>query len=600
MRKIALILTALLPLACSYIGEEPYTNLDAAAIGSNPNTYLLPANEAYSYIQSGYNFVGGAFLDAATDDAMSTVANSSIHRLARGYINMDNTIVTPWANCFRGIRQACFAQTVLHDYTVKLPGRTPEETAALKRQYYYEMTALRAHYEFILLQYYGGYPIVDEAIGFDRRQEATDIARNSFAECVEHICELCDTAAAHLYVVAHNDNAALGRMTKGAALAIKAKTLLYAASPLYNRPGHDNPLTGYTSSDVPAAYPTVEDRWKRAAFACSQVLKLQKDDGSPAYALVDCPTPASWNTDNFLTGDGSVSEWIFIRTAGKSTNLEKRHYPPTISRGSGGGTVPTQELVNAFCAEDGSRIPEPTDGQPTVIEARDRRFYAFIAYNGCRTFDIYNNGTLAAKRDVFTRSGKGETKDAIGAASDLSTTTGYYLAKFLYPQLNFTAKNVPSQYHLWPIIRLADIYLMYAEAMVCGYGSFDSDPDGLGLTALDAVKAVRTRAGFGPGDHFYDGITDAADFMERVVKCERRIELCLEGSRYFDLRRWMDAPTVLNRPVHGVRINYDGTSSTYSYFEADPDRSFSERMYFHPIAKTVLKNNPNIVQNPGY
>ena len=599
MRKSALILTSILALACSYIGEEPYTNLDAAAIGSNPNTYLLPANEAYTYMQNGFNFVGGSCLDAATDDAMSTVANATVHRLARGYINMDNTIVSPWANSFRGIRQACFAQHVLRDYTVKLPGRTPGETAALKAQYYYEMTALRAHYEFTLLQYYGGFPIVDEAIAFDDRQTA-DIARNSFSECVEHICELCDTAAAHLYVVAHNDNAALGRMTRGAALAIKAKTLLYAASPLYNRAGNTNPLIGYTAADVPPAYPAVSDRWRRAAHACMAVLTLQKDDGTPAYSLVNCPTPESWNTSNFLTGDGSVSEWIFIKTAAKSTTLEKRHYPPTISRGSGGGTVPTQELVNAFCAADGSRIAPPTDGQPTITEGREPRFYAFIAYDGCRTFDIYNGATLVSRRNVFTHSGKGETKDAIGAASDLSTTTGYYMAKFLYPQLNFTAKNVPSQYHLWPIIRLADIYLMYAEAMVCGYDSFDTDPDGLGMTALDAVKAVRARAGFGAGDHFYDGITTAADFMEQVVKCERRIELCFEGSRYFDLRRWMDAPTVLNRPVHGVQINYDGTTSEYNYFEADSDRSFSERMYFHPIAKSVLKTNPNIIQNPGY
>ena len=548
----------------------------------------------------GYNCCGGAFLDAATDDAMCTVSSSSVHRLAWGYLTEDNTIYSPWVNCYRGIHQCIFAQNGLEKYNTQFAGKTPEEVASLKEQFYHEMNALRAYYEFTLLQFYAGFPIVDKAYTLSDESEVLNIQRNSFSECVEHIVALCDTAAAHLHTIPHDDAAMLGNMTKGAALAIKAKTLAYAASPLYNQASNTDPLLGYTASDVPAAYPAVADRWKRAAAACADLLNLRPDGtivpgsnfdagGNTQYTLVSCGNASVYNSTSLFIGNASVKEWIVMKTAAKNYSLENRHYPPSISNNSGGGTVPTQELVNAFCKSDGSDIAEPTDGQNTVYTGRDRRFQAYIAYDKARY----------GSRQIRTITGDGATADGLNATPDLSTTTGYYMMKFLNPTLNFNA-TPNTQFHIWPIIRLADIILLYSEAMALGYDSFDTDPEGYGWTAKEAIQIVRKRSGFNKTtDKYFEGVTTTAQFIDKV-KRERRVELCFEGQRYHDLRRWMDAMEVLNKPVHGLETNVTGGSTTYTYFVADPRRAFTKAMYYHPIPKSVLKVNSKIKQNPGY
>ena len=586
--------------ACDYLNEEPYHYVKEEDVFNIEARYNQPCFEAYRYMFDGYNCCGGAFLDAATDDAMATVSGSAIHRLAWGYLSEDNTIYSPWTNCYRGIHQCIFAQNGFDKYNTQFAGKTPKEVADLKEQFYHEMNALRAYYEFTLLQFYAGFPIVDKAYTLSDEAEVLNKGRNSFSECVEHIVALCDTAAAHLYTKPHNDNAMLGNMTKGAAMAIKAKTLVYAASPLYNQAGNDNPLIGYTATDVPADYPTVADRWKRAAAACADVLNLRADGsivpgskfeagGNSLYTLVACGNATVYNSTTLFTGNATVKEWIVMKTAEKNYSLENRHYPPSLSNNSGGGTVPTQELVNAFCKSDGSYISEPANGEATVYTGRDRRFQAYIGYNGAK----YGSRTL------YTRTGDGATKDAIGATTDLSTTTGYYMMKFLNPTLNFNS-TPNTQFHIWPVIRIADIILLYSEAMALGYDSFDVDPQGYGWTAKEAIQLLRKRSGFPVAtDKYFDGVTTTAQFIDKV-KRERRIELCFEGQRYHDLRRWMDAETVLNKPVHGLETNVSGGNTTYTYFVADQRRAFTKAMYLHPIPKSVLKVNTKIKQNPGY
>ncbi|MCF0175714.1 MAG: RagB/SusD family nutrient uptake outer membrane protein [Bacteroidales bacterium] len=581
---ISAISLCLCAVSCGYLDEEPYHYLTEEAALITEANYLKPSNMAYSFIPDGYNCVGNAFLDCATDDAMATASGSNVHKLARGNVSADSPILNPWANCYRGIHQALFAQYGLTTYKPFLAGKTEAAVEELLERYYNEMNALQALYGFILLQHYGGFPIIDEYMGLDDEEALEGKTRDTFADCVEHIVALCDSAANHLPVKLANSE--VGRMTQGAALAIKAKTLVYAASPLYNQEGNTNPLIGYTAATVPSDYPEVTDRWKRAAAACAAVINLK----GTGYALVAANNSAAFNTAIF-NANGNCAEWIVMKTAAKNNSMENRHYPPSLSKNNGGGTVPTQDLVNAFTKSDGSDISVMTDGTATVYTGRDRRFDAFIAYEGCKTF----------ASQIYTHIGDGATKDALNATTDHSTTTGYYLAKHLSPKINFTAASPGTYFHIWPIIRFSDIYLLYAEAMVNGYGDFNVDPEGYGLTALGAIQAIRKRAGYNAStDKFYNGITSAEDFMNKVVKRERRVELCFEGQRYFDLRRWLDAEEVLNKPVHGVEITKTGSNLAYKYFEADNRRTFTSNMYFSPIPKSVLKLNKAIQQNPGY
>ena len=365
-----------------------------------------------------------------------------------------------------------------------------------------------------------------------------------------------------------------GRMTKGAALAIKAKTLIFSASPLFNQSGNSNKLIGHVNSNEAE----VSNRWAIAAAACAEVINLKNQSGSNVYSL-------HANYEKLFTTSPN-SEYIVFVGASKSNGLENRQYPPSLSRNLGGGTVPTQEFVDAFTMVNGSAYVR--DDLSVQYNNRDPRFNVIVGYNG---------STYGKLGKIYTKLGEDATSDALNAVIDRSTNTGYYLKKFLDFNINFSLANPGNTFHLFPIIRLADVLLLYAEAMNEAYGP-DTDPNNFGLTAKDAVLTVRSRAGFKSDDQFLNGVTTKESMREKI-KNERRIELSFEEQRYFDVRRWMDGDR-LNQPVTGIRIIQNGNTLDYSNFTVDDLRKFSPHMYLHPIPLNEIKISPQIVQNPGW
>lgn len=558
---------------CEYLDEKPYDWAQPEDIFTAENNYVRPVNQTYSYIKGGFNRISGAFLDAATDDGSCVVSNSSIHRLSRGFVTSNSAVEGCWESSYRGIRQALFVQKNLKELKLVLNNKTDAEVAQIKGVYSGEMFALRALFEFDLLKHYGGYPIIDKyyELGDPELAEKT---RDSFADCVQHITALCDSAVKYLDVEPLGGNGGYGRMTKGAALAIKAKTLVYSASPLFNQAGNTNTLTGHTST----SQTDIKTRWEEAADAGAAVINLKKANGANKYILytnyeklfVTCPN----------------DEYIVFFSEGKSNGLENRQYPPSLSKNSGGGTVPTQELVDAFTLANGTVYVRGDDSKQYT--GRDPRFNLVIGYNGA---------TYGPRGKIFTKTGEGATMDALNAVTDKSTNTGYYLRKFLDTNVNFSIANPATAFHLFPIIRLADVLLLYAEAMNAAYGP-DADPKGYGLTARAAVQRIRTRAGFTSSDKFLEGVVTSEQMLSRI-KHERRIELAFEEQRYFDLRRWMEGDN-LNRPVSGIRIEDVAGNLTYSYFVVDELRRFDVKMYLHPIPLDEIKISPLIQQNPGW
>ena len=578
MRKVQFISTIfslLFLAACNYMGEVPYDWAQPDDVFTSEAQYMRPINQTYSYLPGGFNRLSSAYLDAATDDGMCTVAGSSIHQLSRAFVTSNSAIEGCWNGSYDGIRQALYVQKNLMEQPLVLNQKTPEDVTALKLIFSGEMYALRAYFEFDLLRHYGGYPVVDKvyAVG---DPATSQFSRSNFADCVKHIENLCDSAAKYLDVEPQGNS--FGRMTKGAALAIKAKALVYAASPLYNQPGNTNPVIGY----INAASEDVKARWEAAAKACADVINLKTATGSKKYSLFALSKTVTYDK-LFVTCPNN--EYIMFIDAPKSNGLENRQYPPSISKNSGGGTVPTQELVDAFTLSSGA---DYTRGAIPQYSGRDPRFDYVIGYNGSK---------YGALGTIYTKTGTGATMDALNAVVDKSTNTGYYLRKFLDLNVNFSVANPATTFHIYPLIRLADIYLMYAEAMTQAYG-IDADPQGYGLTAKSAVNAVRTRAGFTATDQYLTGVTTPELMMDKIKK-ERRVELCFEEQRYFDLRRWMDG-NVLNRPVSGVRIEANVTQTTYNYFIVDDQRKFDPKMYFHPIPLSEMKVSPQMVQNPGW
>ncbi|MEJ7779032.1 MAG: RagB/SusD family nutrient uptake outer membrane protein [Daejeonella sp.] len=563
---------ALTFFSCRYMDEYPYDWAQPVDVFSMEQNYERPINQAYSYLTGGFDRINGSYLDAATDDGMSTLRNSSIHRLSRGFVNSSSPVESSWDASYKGIRQSLFVQKSLAEIDLVLNNKTSQDVINIKNTYSGEMYSLRAWYEFDLLRHYGGYPIINKYYNLGD-PELSGIGRNSFKECVQNIISLCDSAVKYLDVAPVGAAGGFGRMTRGAALAIKAKTLIFAASPLFNQSGNGNPLTGY----VGAGAADIKARWEEAALACAAVINLKTSSGAPAYSL-----HSDYST---LFTSSPNSEYIVFVGDAKSNNLENRQFPPTLSKTAGGGTVPTQEFADGFSLADGSTYVR--NSSTNQYANRDPRFVATIGFDGSK----YDTKT------VFTHLGQGATNDGLNILTDRSTNTGYYLKKFLDLKVDFSKATPVTAFHLTPLIRLSDMLLLYAEAMNEAYGP-DADPKGFGLSASAAVQRVRTRAGFTGSDKYLQGVTSIPAMRDKI-KQERRIELSFEEQRYFDLRRWLDGST-LAKPVTGINIEITNGVTTNTYFTVDALRKFDTRMYLHPIPLQETMISPKIVQNPGW
>ena len=567
---ITIIFTLLIIPACNFMDELPsdwHTPENAFQLET---TYERNINQGYANIKDGYNRINGAFLDAATDDGTATMLNSNIHRLAQGFYSAKSPIENCWNNSYTGIRQTLFTEKYLNEVPLFLNNKSSEDVEVIKSEARAQMKALRALYEFDLLQHYGGYPIIDTYMEISDPR-FNELKRNSFESCVNNIVALCDSAALKLEV----KHTSFGHMEVGSALAIKAKTLIFAASALYNKPSNMNPVLGY----VNATALDVENRWKAAAAACADVINL-KNGTKTRYSLF-----ANYSK---LFNTCPNDEYIVFYGTSKSNSLENRQYPPTLAKTAGGGTVPSQQFVDAFTNKDGSTYTRAS-GDTAKYTDRDPRFDIIVGYNG---------SSYGPRGKIYTQLGVDETNDGLNKVKDYSTTTGYYLKKFLDTSINFSVGSPVTTFHLFPIIRLADILLMYSEAMTQAY-SFESDPLNYGLTAKAAVEMIRKRAGFDVAtDKYYDGATTKEVQLQKIYD-ERRIELAFEESRYFDLRRWMKTE-VLAQPIKGMRINFDGSSWKYTEFTVDNLRVFEEKMYFTPIPKNEILVFPLLEQNPGW
>jgi hypothetical protein len=242
-------------------------------------------------------------------------------------------------------------------------------------------------------------------------------------------------------------------------------------------------------------------------------------------------------------------------------------------------------LADAFTLASGSDYGRGSVA--TQYTGRDPRFVATIGFDGSK----YGTKT------VYTRTGQGSTVDGLNITPERSTNTGYYLKKFLDFNVDFSKATPGTAFHLFPLIRLGDILLLYSESMNEAYGP-DADPKAYGLNAKTALQRVRTRAGFNASDKYLEGVS-STEAMREKIKQERRVELSFEEQRYFDLRRWLDG-SKLNTPVTGISIEVTGGVTTENYFTVDALRKFENRMYLHPIPLQETMISPKITQNPGW
>ncbi len=556
-----LIITAIVSLTTLWscdLNYVPLEQMSAEEAFKDSLRLEMFVNDLYVYLNTGvqFNRVGGALLDCATDLAVYSPlgTSSGINSYTRATMNAASggNPDSRWAETYTGIRKA---NVILRniDLTVGL-------SQSKKNQYLGETLLSKALMHYELVKRYGGIPIMDDILDLSGD---INIPRSKFSDCVEYIVRLCDEAAP-LLPTKYPDND-YGRLTRGAAYGLKAKILLMAASPLFN----ENPIEG--SNEIHRYASPDQERWKRAADAARQVIELKNPDGTKAHELF----PSYQRL--FFTNFGNT-ESIIVKCRNLTNDVEAANGPSGYQSCRACTSV-TKELVDMYELKSGRLPSEDPDYDPQKpYENRDDRFYASVLYSGVplwgREVELYTGG-----------------KDYPAAIGQRGCETGYSLYKHIDP----LASVVPTKYtlHNHQILRYAEVLLIYAEAMneYLGTGDDDMCTDEM---IYDCVNEVRQRAGL----PLVSGLTKGQ--MRKLIHRERTVELAFEEVRLYDLKRWREAETVLNRPVHGVKVTEEGGTIVYGEEFAVEERSFPMRMYYYPIPQSELDKNSALVVNPGW
>lgn len=546
------------------------------SLGKQARQYL---NTIYDIMENGHNRVGGDYLDAAADDAISVDMDGEpdVLRLATGRFTASNSVGSDmrWGQYYTGIRKV----NIFISGIDRVPYRATYTNALgqvrpLGVTFKAEARFLRAWFYFQLLRRYGGVPLVGDRV-FDLNDDV-ELPRNTFAECVDYIVSELDQIQDSLRSVGTMSNVAeFGHApTKQACQALKSRVLLYAASPLFN----GNTLE---SGNAFVGYPTYDAaRWKRAADAARDLIEGEGHKGKDSLTLTEDVRDVFLNFYDY----GANPELIFFRQGGNNTSVESNNGPLgfTGSRLGNGRTCPTQNLVDAFPMADG-RMPgdSPTyaysDANPYAN--RDPRLDKTILHNGSQWLGT----TLATWQG-------GTNNPANGTDYSL---TSYYMCKFM-GKFQATTEYA-SVLHAWVMFRYAEILLNFAEA--------ENESAGPTAEVYDALYLLRSRAGIKKGSvsgYSYGLKTNMTqDEMRQAIRNERRIELAFEEHRFYDIRRWRIAEQVFAQPLQGMQIVE--SSGTTTYTRVDVLRvSFATRSYLYPIPFSEVNKNRNMVQNPNW
>jgi hypothetical protein len=499
-------------------------------------------------------------LASASDESEHTQESSSVQHFNAGswndYSNPDNV----WGNYYRGIYKVnqflVSADEVDLDIYKYDPGQQDVYQTYLAEidRWKNEARFLRAYFYSELVKRYGGVPIITSAGSID--DDFNSVTRNTLAECITFITSECDACAQALPAQPVTDQD-LGRITMGAALALKSRVLLYAASDLFNTTSW---ASGYSNQNLISLSGDRQIRWQAAADAAKRSIDSA---GAAGYAL------EGDYEDLFAAGNYSSDEIIFCDREGNSNAFETASFPIGYWGGQS-GTTPSQNLVDAY--EDNTGLPITDPGSvydPADPYAnRDPRLEATILTN--------NTNYKGRPVECFTGG-------LDGPPIARSTRTGYYLRKYVNAGTDLETDE--SSVHSWIIIRLAEIYLNYAEALN------ESDPGNPDIGTY--VNMVRSRAGM---PDLPAGLSQAE--MRDRIRNERRIELAFEEHRVWDLRRWMLAETVLSAPLEGMQITKNPDDS-FSYAKVTVEnRVFTSKMYLYPIPQSELSKASGLVQNP--
>ncbi len=580
MRLLRLLLVMTIPvtlvLSCSknsFLDQTVTSSLNENTVFTDSTNSVAFLNQIYvdiGFAQDPRRFSGGNYaagLDAASDEAEGPNASSS-----NGFIQFATASVNPtvvpddaWGIPYKNIR----AVNIFLRNLYRIPFSESQKTTAAS-----EARFLRAWYYAMMLQHYGGVPLIGDSVFTP--EQAISVVRNTYAQCVDYILSECDFAAGNLPNT--QIGSLYGHISRGACLALKSRVLLFAASPLFNNGGTAG--SGELGSIV--AYPDSDpQRWKKAADAASAVIALN------AFSLLyDSTTHPDEKGYGFqkLFMDRYTTEHIVNRMMPDNKYLESFWDVP--SRGGSGGPFPYQEMVDAFGMQNGLPITDPASGYDpqNPYQNRDPRLNYTVIHDS--TLRPIFGANAPSPVLLYTNTANNPPVAASGDAVFKGTPTGFYIYKMV--NRDVINNSLSASNRTIPLIRYAEILLNYAEAT----NEF-SGPD---LTVYAAVESIRKRAGLRPYE-LPVGLTK--EEMREVIQHERRVELAYEGHRFFDVRRWMIAEQTDNLQMHGMEVRRNGTAVSYNPFNVRK-HTFTRAMYLWPIPLKEISKSPELLQNPLY
>lgn len=571
------------PAIENHLGFEYMYDHPDYADGLLGNAYTRLPNGSYS------------FNDVATDDAVSNDATDSYRKMTGvdSWTSSNNPVET-WRNCRAAIQ---YINLFLANVD-KVNWNSDEVVRAMYEQRYIgEAKGLRALFMYYLLRAHGGLDANGKLLGVPNDLVPTNVSsdfnslevRASYADCMKQLIADAEEAVRVLPVdYKDTDNETMtvsclgksytvtkatynrvlgtnfaGRLSGRIARAVLAQATLMAASPAFASG------SGVTYEQAAQYAKAVLDLNGGISGIDTNGLEWYADPNMKDLTAAQCPKEVLWRTEKSENND-----------------LETKYYPPSIY---GQGRInPTQNLVDAFPAANGYPITDAkSEYDPANPYAnRDPRLAKYIIYNG----QTAGSGNAV----INTQADNATNLDGLNKDVSKSTRTGYYMKKLLRQDINLDPTVNGKAYHYTARIRYTELYLDYAEAANEAYGP----KGGTGYSAYDVIKAIRERAGLGEfgDDPYLEECAQSKEKMRDLIRNERRIELCFEGFRFWDLRRWK---ANLTEEAKGMSITNEGAGKKYTPISVET-RNFKENAFYGPIPYDQILNFPSLVQNAGW
>jgi len=587
MKKYYFILSVIISLGilygCNNLDYNEISVYDDEWVFNNEGEVSGMLGVVYAHVRHDMgDSYSGAMLASATDESDFTYSLSSIHRYYNGAWSSVNAFSDTWVNSFSAIYSAnnflekldkVFETLELYQHNVN-----QRPYVQMKRRFEmfpYQARFLRAYFHFELAKTYGDVPLVTRTL---TPAEANELTRTPVQEVFRFIVDECNAIMEYLPITyAEETGSHIGRINRPTVLALKARTLLYAASPLFNP---ENP----------------REAWRKAAIACKELI-----DYAPYWEITLSPLDEYdnlWGSRNHY----EVPEIIWFRYAGNTSVYARYNYPVGFEN-TIGGNCPSQNLVDAY--EYNNSAPAALRGRTwpqaeaasilpdNPYENLDPRFAMTVARNG----DTWPLVAPYNERPLETFEGGRNAAPIVNA-----TKTGYYLKKYVNGTNRVVNPTSPSQYS-WIVYRLSEFYLNYAEAM---FNYMDGDAtatsDGiLNMSANDAVNVLRERVNM----PLFGAETNGEVWKERY-KRERMVELAFEGHRFWDVRRWKTGAESFMQ-IKTITVNrtlVPGTDDQYNYaYTRGPvinRGQWQDKYYLYPIPFSELRKAEGLTQNDGW